>query len=297
MIVLRMIRRALMPRSLVQTSLFLSLLLVPLATGCVKRSTYRTAVADAQGVELGLRSELQEGWDREDGLEGEIAVLEAEGERLEGEIEGLEEQRTQLQGRLGLAAEEVHRLEVFLSDQGTEYDQLQERLEALRAVEAEVRERNAIYEDVLARFTSLIDGGQLAVSIDRGRMVIQLPQDVLFASGSATLGTEGRQTLSQVGTVLAELGDRTFQVEGHTDDVPIANAPFASNWELSSARALSVVRVLIEAGVAETNLSGAGYGEFQPVASNDDRDGRRLNRRIEIVMLPNLDVIAGVDTV
>jgi chemotaxis protein MotB len=284
-----------MPRILVRTSLLLSLLLLPLATGCVKRSTYRTAIADAQAVELGLRSDVQDGWDREDGLEGEIAALEAEAERLEGEIEGLEGQRSQLQGRLGLAAEEVHRFEVLLSDQGTEYDQLQERLEALRAVEAEVRERNAIYEDVLGRFQSLIDGGQLAVSIDRGRMVIQLPQDVLFASGSATLGAEGRQTLAEVGAVLAELGDRTFQVEGHTDNVPIANAPFASNWELSSARALSVVRVLIDAGVSETNLSGAGYGEFQPVASNDDRDGRRLNRRIEIVMLPNLDVIAGAE--
>jgi len=284
-----------MPRRLARTSLFLSLLFVPLATGCVKRSTYRTAIADAQTVELGLRSDLQESWDREDGLENEIAALEAETARLEGEIEGLEQQRSQLQGRLGLAAEEVHRLEVLLSDQGTEYDQLQERLEALRAVEAEVRERNAIYEEVLGRFQSLIDGGQLAVSIDRGRMVIQLPQDVLFASGSATLGEEGRRTLAEVGTVLAELDDRTFQIEGHTDNVPIANAPFASNWELSSARALSVVRVLIDAGVAERNLSGAGYGEFQPVASNDDRDGRRLNRRIEIVMLPNLDVIAGAE--
>lgn len=282
-------------RSPARTPLLVSLLLVPLATGCVKRSTYRNAIADAQAVELGLRSDLQESWDREEGLESDIAALEAEGARMEGEIEALQQQRSQLQGRLGLAADEVHRLEVLLSDQGTEYEQLQDRLEQLRAVEAEVRERNAIYEDVLGRFRSLIDGGQLAVSIARGHMVIQLPQDVLFASGSATLGAEGRRTLSEVGSVLAELDDRTFQVEGHTDNVPIANAPFASNWELSSARALSVVRVLIEAGVLPTSLSGAGYGEFQPVASNDDRDSRRLNRRIEIVMLPNLDVIAGAD--
>jgi chemotaxis protein MotB len=238
---------------------------------------------------------LQASWDREDSLESDIAALEAEVERLEGVIEGLQAQRSELQNRLGLAAEEVHRLEVLLSDQGTEYDQLQERLEALRAVEAEVRERNAIYEDVLGRFRSLIDAGQLAVSIARGRMVINLPQDVLFPSGSATLAAEGRRTLTEVGGVLAELDDRTFQVEGHTDNVPISTAQFPSNWELSSARALSVVRVLIDAGVSPERLSGAGYGEYQPVASNDDRDSRRLNRRIEIVMLPNLDVIAGAD--
>jgi chemotaxis protein MotB len=199
-----------------------------------------------------------------------------------------------LQDRLGLAAEEVHRLEVLLSDQGTEYERLQERLDQLAAVEAEVRERNQIYADVLGRFRSLIDAGQLGVSIVRGRMVINLPQDVLFASGSATLGAEGVQTLTEVGRVLAELEDRTFQVEGHTDNVPISGT-FRSNWELSSARALSVVRVLIDAGVPPERLSGAGYGEYQPVASNEDSEGRRLNRRIEIVMLPNLDVIAESD--
>ena len=273
----------------------LILLILPLATGCVRRGTYNQAIADAQDVEMELRQDLQASWDREDRLEADIEELETVIEGLGQDIEELEGQRAELQDRLGLAAEEVHRLEVLLSDQGTEYERLQERLEALRAVEAEVRERNAIYEDVLRRFRSLIDAGQLAVAIDRGRMVIQLPQDVLFASGSATLGAEGVETLTQVGSVLAGLEDRSFQIEGHTDNVPIAGAPFAGNWELSSARALSVVTVLIEAGVPPERLSGAGYGEFQPVASNDDREGRRLNRRIEIVMLPNLDVIADTE--
>jgi chemotaxis protein MotB len=212
---------------------------------------------------------------------------------LEAEIEALEARRADLDDRLQLAADEVHRLEVVLSQRGTEYEELQERLEALAAVEREVTERNRIYEDVIGRFRSLIDGGQLAVSIVRGRMVIQLPQDVLFASGSATLSADGRSTLSQVASVLATLEDRSFQIEGHTDNVPIATAAFPSNWELSSARALSVVRVLIQGGVPAERLSGAGYGEYQPVASNDDPQSRRRNRRIEIVMLPNLDVIAG----
>lgn len=279
-------------RILSPTPVLLTILLVPLATGCVKRSTYRAAVADAQATELRLGGDLEESFAREDSLETDITRLEADSARMEGEIADLERQRGELQDRLGLAAEEVHRLEVLLSDQGTEYQELQDRLEALRAVEEEVRQRNAIYEDVLGRFRSLIDAGQLAVSIQRGRMVIQLPQDVLFASGSATLGADGAQTLREVGGVLAELTDRSFQVEGHTDNVPIAGAPFATNWELSSARAMSVVHVLVDAGVPAENLSGAGYGEYHPVASNDDRDGRRRNRRIEIVMLPNLDVIA-----
>ncbi|MCA1790004.1 MAG: OmpA family protein, partial [Thioalkalivibrio sp.] len=127
------------------------------------------------------------------------------------------------------------------------------------------------------------------------RMVIQLPQDILFASGSATIGADGRSTIQEIGSVLAELSDREFQVEGHTDNVPISTERFPSNWELSSARALSVVRLLIQAGVSPERVSGAGFGEFHPVASNDDATSRRRNRRIEIVMLPNLDVIAGTN--
>jgi chemotaxis protein MotB len=263
-------------------------LLVPLASACVRRSTYRVALADldqARAVQEDLRAELRRQGEVEDSLRAVIADLERQ-------IDSLEERRRNLSERLDLAADEVHRLEVLLSERGAEYRTLQERLESLAAIEEEVRERNRIYEEVIGRFRSLIDGGQLAVAISRGRMVIQLPQDILFPSGSATLSAEGVRTLRQVGAVLAGLEGRSFQVEGHTDNVPISTDRFPSNWELSSARALSVVRILIDAGVAPERLSGAGYGEYQPVASNDDREGRRLNRRIEIVMLPNLDVIA-----
>jgi chemotaxis protein MotB len=271
----------------------LVLLLVALSSACVKRSTYRVALADladSHTVQDELRSDLQRQGEVEDSLRDVMADLR-------GEIERLERRRADLEGSLQSAADEVHRLEVVLSERGAEYDALQERLQALAAVEQEVRDRNRIYEDVIGRFRSLIDGGQLAVAIDRGRMVIQLPQDILFPSGSATLSADGSRTLTEVASVLATLGGRTFQVEGHTDNVPIATAQFPSNWELSSARALSVVRILIQGGVPSESLSGAGYGEHQPVASNDDRDSRRLNRRIEIVMLPNLDVIAetGLD--
>ena len=272
----------------------LVLLLLPIASACVvKRSTYEATLADladAHTVQDQLRADIERRGEVEDSLREVMA-------ELRDEIEGLEQRRADLEGRLQSAADEVHRLEVVLSQRGAEYEALQERLQALAAVEQEVRDRNRIYEDVIGRFRSLIDAGQLAVVIDRGRMVIELPQDILFPSGSATLSSDGARTLREVASVLATLEGRTFQVEGHTDNVPIATAQFPSNWELSSARALSVVRILIEGGVAPEALSGAGYGEHQPVAPNDDRETRRLNRRIEIVMLPNLDVIAetGLD--
>lgn len=269
---------------LISPRLLVLLLLVPLSTACVKRSTYRVAL----GVQDELRADLVRQGDVEDSLRMVMADLR-------DEIERLEQRRRDLEGSLQSAADEVHQLEVVLSARGAEYDLLQERLQSLAAVEQEVRDRNRIYEDVIGRFRSLIDAGQLAVAIDRGRMVIQLPQDILFPSGSATLSADGSRTLREVAAVLATLEGRSFQVEGHTDNVPIATAQFPSNWELSSARSLSVVRVLTQGGVPPESLSGAGFGEHQPVAPNDAPDSRRLNRRIEIVMLANLDVIAGTE--
>ncbi len=261
--------------------------------GCVKKSTHRVALASLDRAEGNVAT-----------LQATVAELEQERERLLNEMDAELQRRDSIESSLHLAMarveagrdesrREVERLRTLLLRQGSEYDALQRRLESLAAVEREVRERNAIYEDVIGRFRSLMDGGQLSVAIQRGRLVILLPQDVLFASGSATLGREGQSVIRQVAEVLAAFPERRFQVEGHTDNVPIATERFPSNWELSSARALAVVRLLTQSGVVPGNVSGAAFGEHQPVAPNDDATSRRRNRRIEIVMLPNLDVIAG----
>lgn len=264
--------------------------LLALAPGaCVKRSTHEAALAELRRIhaeqEGALQSQLDQTGAQLRATEQRIAELEEALARRSADADRLDAELT-------AARAEMYRLETLLSRQGEQFAELQERLLQLSQVEREIRERNRIYEDVLSRFRALIDAGRLSVRIDRGRMVIQLPQDILFASGSATISAEGRQTLREVGQVLATIPDRTFQVEGHTDNVPIATERFPSNWELSAARAISVIRVLLDAGVPPENLSGAGYGEYHPVASNDTPEGRRLNRRIEIVMLPNLDVIA-----
>jgi chemotaxis protein MotB len=277
-------------------AIFLLMLFLP---GCVKRSTHhRTQDELAQArqgqEELATRmaNELARRDEREARLREQIATLQRETDRL---IEDLGTARRELllaQEDLSAARLEASRVANLLSAQGAEAQRLRGRLDQLSSIEQEIRERNRIYEDILGRFRSLIDAGRLSVSIVRGRVVINLPQDILFASGSATLGRDGRQTVQEVATVLAGIQDRRFQVEGHTDNVPIATAQFPSNWELSAARALSVVKILVERGVPPENVSGAGYGEYHPVATNSTPDGRRLNRRIEIVMLPNLDVIA-----
>ncbi|MFW6199374.1 MAG: hypothetical protein ACOC8K_02275, partial [Gemmatimonadota bacterium] len=175
-------------------------------SACVTSGTHEAVVADldeARNVQEDLRTDLQDQRERTDSLAGawaaEEARLQEEIARLEEELTGMEERWQRSSDRFEEAREEVYRLETILNERGSEYRQLQNRLESLRAIEREVRQRNQIYEEVIGRFQSLIDAQQLSVSIDRGRMVIQLPQDVLFPSGSATVGSDGGGTLREVG--------------------------------------------------------------------------------------------------
>jgi chemotaxis protein MotB len=124
------------------------------------------------------------------------------------------------------------------------------------------------------------------LALDRAadRLVIRMKSAILFAEGQAELTRGARAVLSGLAPLLT--GARAdLRVEGHTDDVPIRSGAFRSNWELSSARAISVVDYLEARGVDKARLSVAGYGEFHPIVANDGAEHRALNRRVEIVVL------------
>jgi len=125
-------------------------------------------------------------------------------------------------------------------------------------------------------------------------LVITFVADVLFDSGKATIRPEASASLDKVARVLQEnVPDLNVGIEGHTDNIPIKVSGWKSNWELSSARALSVLHYLIdEKGVSPERLSAIGYGEYRPVASNDSKNGRQQNRRVEIVILPKMSKVA-----
>jgi chemotaxis protein MotB len=168
----------------------------------------------------------------------------------------------------------------------------QSEIALLRAHDArastEASRRQEIYAQLMGRLEGMIESGHLQIRVEDGRIVLVLPQDVLFESGDSQLGDEGGMTLADVGAALRTLTDQHFQVEGHTDNVPISNGLFASNWDLSTGRAVSVVNLLIEQGVSPANLSAAGFGEFTPDSTNESPEGRAQNRRIEIVLVPDL---------
>jgi chemotaxis protein MotB len=119
-------------------------------------------------------------------------------------------------------------------------------------------------------------------------MVVKLPAAILFPSGSAVLSEEGKGALTEVASVLRTMRGRRFTIAGHTDNVPVVQAPFHDNWELSSARAVTVTELLVAKGVPGPNLVAAGFGEFYPISGNGTASGRQRNRRIEILLEPNL---------
>jgi chemotaxis protein MotB len=162
-------------------------------------------------------------------------------------------------------------------------------LEELRTQRAESEKRLAAFKAMTDKFRKMIDSGKLQVILKHGRMVVKLPAGILFASGSSDISKDGQTALTEVASILKQFPDRRFMVAGHTDNVPVGPpSPFKNNLELSTARALTVVAQLVSAGMNASRLVAAGYAEFEPVRENASEAGRQENRRIEIVLLPNL---------
>lgn len=168
--------------------------------------------------------------------------------------------------------------------------QTKAELEELRQQKAAADARAKLFDDFVQKFKSMIDAGKLDITTRRGQIVLALATDVLFDEGKTDIKPEGKTAITEVATALKSVSGRRFQVAGHTDTFPILHKKeFASNWELSTARAVAVVKLLIEKGVKADALSAAGYAEFDPAQSNGTDKGRAKNRRIEIVLVPNIE--------
>ena len=222
-------------------------------------------------------------------LENELAQARARASALDEELTGLQAQNGALAARLTALGENVEDLE----GQNT---RLQQALEELRERERQAQARLDTFRSLIERFRSMIESGQLRVRIVRNRMVVELPEGILFDSGKADLKEGGQTTLGEVAEVLKQIQDRSFQIAGHTDNIPIRNRRFRNNWELSTQRAVTVTRFLIAQGVAANRVSAAGYADTEPTASNETPEGRAQNRRIEIVLLPNLNELPDLSS-
>ena len=228
-------------------------------------------------------------------LEGELEEANQRNAQAQEQIEQLTAENAAMSDRLRALGEDVSQLRARTGQLSSELEEERRRAEELARRERQHQERLAAFRTMLCRFRAMIESRQLRVRIVRGRMVIELPSNILFRPGSADLSEEGASALNQVAEVLREIPNRHFQVAGHTDSQPIRRSRFQSNWELSAARALEVVEYLQDDGEVDPRvLSAAGYSQFAPVASNETEDGRAENRRIEIVLMPNLDELPNL---
>lgn len=169
---------------------------------------------------------------------------------------------------------------------------------AQRANDAATKREKArmtnIARDILKAMAPLISQGKVRVTQTNRGVSVEINASVLFAPGEAKLSPLSEKALRAVAEVLVNV-DNDIQVEGHTDNVPINNAMFPSNWELSAVRASSVVRLFLASGVAEKRMVAMGHGANQPVDSNDTTEGRLRNRRVQLMILSGLpDVVTEV---
>ena len=156
---------------------------------------------------------------------------------------------------------------------------------ATAAATASAAQANAALAEAIESAVARVDAsGDVVVQVDTRGVVVSLPEAGAFAVGQADLSQAARQVIRELATVLEqETGD--IRIEGHSDDVPITTSRFASNWDLSAARATEVIRFLLaQTAIAPARLSAAGYGEFRPLVPNDSADARARNRRVDIVV-------------
>ncbi|OGX18168.1 MAG: hypothetical protein A3K83_00080 [Omnitrophica WOR_2 bacterium RBG_13_44_8b] len=165
-----------------------------------------------------------------------------------------------------------------------------QKIEELSKQLDELSEARSLLEE---RLSQEIQDKQVKLEMMEKGLVITVVGDLLFDSGKAKIRSEAYPTLDKVARVLNEnVPQFNVGIEGHTDNQPIKVSGWKTNWELSSARALSVLHYLVkQKGVAPQRLSANGYGEFHPVASNATREERQLNRRVEIVILPQVSKV------
>lgn len=242
------------------------LVAVLLVTGCVKKSTHQKALDENAQLKAQLATNQKTSGDEISRLQAQLATLGEAQKSRDAEI--------------GRISGEKRATEKELADLRRQRDAAEKRI--------------AAYKSMQQKFRALVDTGKLQVVFRNGQMTLKLPSSILFPSGSAELSKTGKAALADVIKVLLEFKDRRFMIAGHTDNLPIKSKLFKNNWYLSTARANSVVQFMIEQQFPAKNLAASGYGEFDPVAPNDNEQGREQNRRIELILVPNLEELPNL---
>ncbi len=217
------------------------------------------------------------------GSEAENKKLLAELMASQDELQKREDALHVLEEELNAKEERLNHIQRMLEARETRVNELEELIAQKDAAVKALRDK------VKAALTGFEDKG-ITVEQRNGRVYVSMEAKLLFASGSTAVGAEGKTAVIQLAKALEGQDDMTILVEGHTDSDPIKSSVITDNWDLSVMRATSVVRIMVEnSSIDEQILTAAGRGEFFPIADNNNPEGKAKNRRIEVILTPNLD--------
>jgi chemotaxis protein MotB len=194
--------------------------------------------------------------------------------KLEVQANALQTEQQKLQAQAAQLTEENNKLKTDVEDLKTQQAALTQERDALKQQTAATSTK---YDEVVGQLSEQVKAGQLQITQYKNMLTVDVAEKFFFDSGSATIKSSGKELLKQVGAALSQYQDKVIRVAGHTDNVPTAKGSrFPSNWELSTARATSVVRFLQDqCGVQPERLIAAGRGQYAPVASNDTPEAAR----------------------
>ena len=276
----------------------LALVQAALGTRTSELTALTTKQAETEAALNAARDALDERLRALQMVEGQLALTEARNRTQQQKMQDLEAQTTAskaevAQMTLVLAGlrQRIEELSALLAEKDQQAKDDQIAIANLgkslnNALASRVQELQQFRSEFFGRLRDVLKGRD-DVQIVGDRFVFQ--SEVLFAPGQADIGATGQQQLSQLAVALADIAAKipddinwVLQVDGHTDNLPVRAGRYADNWDLSTERALSVVRFLVSQGVPAARLAATGYGEFQPLTSGDTTEDRRLNRRIEL---------------
>ncbi|MCX5794903.1 MAG: OmpA family protein [Elusimicrobia bacterium] len=259
------------------------------------KSAADDAAKKAAATETGLRTQVKADADQLASLNTQMASvqqsnkdlkesLDAKKGELTKKVSDLIKEKDALSQKLASATNDVAARDQELAQARNEKAVLE------KAKEDELAKVKQNYEDLTAGLKSEISAGAVTITQLQGKLTVNMVDRILFDSGQAEVRSDGKKVLQKVGSILAGVADKDIRIEGHTDNKPIVGDlknTYATNWELSTARATAVLRYLQDtAQVDGKHMVAAGYGEFRPVSPNDTPEHRALNRRIEIVLVP-----------
>lgn len=241
-------------------------------------------VKTLQALKTDLENEVMQLAGRVEETEGKLLSEKELSESARAEVALLNQQMEALRSQLAQISVMLDASEAEAAEQKAEIQSLGKRLNA--ALAGKVQELSRYRSEFFGRLSEIL-GGAEGIRIVGDRFVLQ--SELLFDQGSADLGEAGQEQMKRLAKTLKELAEKIpddidwiLRVDGHTDSIPIHNLRYESNWELSAARAISVVKFLISQGLQANKLAATGFGEYQPIDKGSDTDAMRRNRRIEL---------------